>query len=67
MSDPLRVDKWLPVLIAMLLLLLVVIQPNAGRWISEAAQAEFSDGATTDTAATQPPQPGMTTRTVRAY
>jgi hypothetical protein len=56
-----------PVLIAMLLLFLVVIQPNAGRWISEAVQAEFSDGVTIDTAATQPAQPGMATRTVRAY
>jgi hypothetical protein len=56
-----------PVLIAMLLLFLVVIQPNASRWISEAVQAEFSDGVTIDTAAKQPTQPGMTTRTVRAY
>ena len=56
-----------PVLIAMLLLLLVVIQPNAARWVSEAVQAEFGDDVTIDTAATKPAQPGMITRTVRAY
>ena len=55
----------LPVLLTIALIALVLTQPTASRWISEAAQAEFVGTMPLEVAPTQLAQPAMQIRTVR--
>jgi hypothetical protein len=59
----------LPVLVVIALIGLAVSQPNASRWISEAAQAEFvgTDLMPDLIPPTRLAQPGNEIRTVRSY
>ena len=58
----------LPLLFAIALMGLVIAQPAASNWISEAVQAEFGGGnLTPDIAPVQLARPAMQIRTVRAY
>jgi len=57
-----------PVLLAVALIGLVVLEPAASKWIPEAAQAEFAGIAVMpEPAPTQLARPSMEIRTVRAY
>jgi hypothetical protein len=57
-----------PVLLAVALIGLAILEPAASKWISDAAQAEFAGRyAMPDPAPTQLARPGMEVRTVRAY
>ena len=57
-----------PVLLAVALIGLVVLEPAASKWISDAAQAELAGVyAMPDPAPTQLARPSMEVRTVRAY
>ena len=56
-----------PVLLAIALIALAILQPAASVWISEAAQAEFAGAyALPDAAPPQPAKPVAPVRTVRA-
>lgn len=57
-----------PVVLAVALIALVILEPAASKWISDAAQAEFAGIYTVpDTGPTQLARPSMEIRTVRAY
>ena len=57
-----------PILLVIALIGLVVAQPVASRWISEAVQAEFGGGdLAPEIAPVQLAKPTMQIRTVRAY
>ena len=56
-----------PILLVIALIGLVIAQPAASRWISEAVQAEFGGGNLTEIAPVQLAKPTMQIRTVRAY
>ena len=57
----------IPTLIAVALVALMIAQPEASKWISEAAQAEFAGSVVTpDAAPTQLAQPAGEARTARA-
>ena len=57
-----------PVFVAIALIGLVIAQPAASRWISEAVQAEFGGGnLTPEIAPIQLAKPTMQIHTVRAY
>ena len=67
-------DRWrigffaFPVVLAVALIALVILEPSASRLISEAAQAEFAGVyAPPDSGPTQLARPSMETRTVKAY
>jgi hypothetical protein len=67
-------DRWrigffaFPVVLAVALIALAILEPSASKWISEAAQAEFSSVyALPDPGPTQLARPGMEIRTVKAY
>jgi hypothetical protein len=55
-----------PILLVIALIGLVIAQPAASRWISEAVQAEFG-GGTPEIAPIQLAKPTMQIHTVRAY
>ena len=65
-----RASMWflaVPTLIAIGVVALVIFQPRAAVWISEAAQAEFAGpDAASDAAAVQLAKPATPVRTVRA-
>jgi hypothetical protein len=57
-----------PILLVIALIGLVLAQPAASRWISEAVQAEFGGGnLTPEIAPVQLAEPTMQIRTVKAY
>jgi hypothetical protein len=57
-----------PILLVIALIGLVIAQPAASRWISEAVQAEFGGGnLTPEIAPIQLAKPTMQIHTVRAY
>jgi len=57
-----------PILLVIALIGLVIAQPAASRWISEAVQAEFGgDNLTPEIGPVQLAKPTMQIRTVRAY
>jgi hypothetical protein len=57
-----------PILLVIALIGLVIAQPVASRWISEAVQAEFGGGdLAPEIAPVQLAKPTMQIRTVRAY
>jgi hypothetical protein len=57
-----------PILLVIALIGLVIAQPAASRWISEAVQAEFGGGnLTPEIAPVQLAKPTMQVRSVRAY
>jgi hypothetical protein len=57
-----------PVLLAVALIGLVILEPAASKWISDAAQAELAGVyAMPEAAPTQLARPNMEVRTVRAY
>ena len=67
-------DRWrigffaFPVVLAVALIALAILEPSASKWISEAAQAEFVGVyGVPDLAPTQLAQPSMEIRTVKAY
>ena len=73
-SDRSLCERWgigllaLPILLVLVLITLSIIQPTASNWIAEGVQAEFaSEEAVPNEAPTLIAQPGMHTRTVRAY
>ena len=56
-----------PVLLAVALIALVILEPAASKWIAEAAQAEFADlDGVPEPGPTQITRPDMEIRTVRA-
>ena len=58
----------LPALLVIAVIALAMIQPGMPSWISEAVQAEFvNPDLLRDITPTQLAQPGMVTRTVKAY
>jgi hypothetical protein len=57
-----------PVLLAVALIALTILEPAASRWISQAAEAEFAGFVVApESAPTQLARPNMEVRTVRAY
>lgn len=56
----------IPTLIAIALVVLMITEPDASKWISEAAQAEFAGIVTSDAAPAPLAQPADEVRTVRA-
>jgi uncharacterized membrane protein len=58
-----------PVLLAVALITLAILEPAASKWISEAAQAEFAGiyGIPESTPSQLAQPPSMEVRTVRAY
>jgi hypothetical protein len=57
-----------PVLLAVALIGLAILEPAASKWISDAAQAELAGiYVVPQTTPTQLARPGMEVRTVRAY
>jgi hypothetical protein len=57
-----------PVVLAVALIALAILEPSASKWISEAAQSEFVGVyAVPDAGPTQFARPGMEIRTVKAY
>jgi hypothetical protein len=73
-SDKGLLDRWgsglfaFPVLLAVALIGLAILEPAASKWISDAAQAEFAGiYVMPQTTPTQLARPNMDVRTVRAY
>ena len=57
-----------PLLLAVALIGLAIFEPSASKWISEAAQAEFTGVyGVPDSSPTQLARPSMEIRTVKAY
>jgi hypothetical protein len=57
-----------PVILAVALLALAILEPSASKWISDATQAELAGSYVMPEAApTQLARPNMEVRTVRAY
>ena len=56
-----------PILLVIALVGLVIAQPTASRWISEAVQAEFGTDLVLDVAPTRLAKPAMEIRTVKAF
>ena len=57
-----------PVMLAVALIAVAILEPSASKWISDAAQAELAGVyAMPDPAPTQLARPSMDVRTVRTY
>ncbi len=57
-----------PVVLAVALIALVILEPSASKWISDAAQAELADiYVMPEATPTQLARPNMEVRTVSAY
>jgi hypothetical protein len=73
-SDRSFAERWhigfvaFPVLLAVALIGLVILEPSASKWVSDAAQAEFAGiYVMPELAPTQLARPDMEFRTVKAY
>jgi hypothetical protein len=73
-SDRSFAERWhigfvaFPVLLAVALIGLAIVEPSASKWVSEAAQAEFAGiYVMPEPGPTQLARPGLEIRTVRAY
>ena len=57
-----------PVLLAVALIALTILEPSASRWVSQAVEAEFAGFTIApESAPTQLAKPSMEIRTVKAY